>query len=351
MKKTLIVRYHRLGDAIIVLPLIYDLAIKYPKEKFSVLSNSKLECLFKIMPNNVEFIPMVSKKRGATFRGLRFTIQKQLMLLKLGLQKFDNIALLQSESFDLRLFKIFERKKVNIIKNNKPEFDSTKRLSLRCNDNQTIINLHKNIFKKLGYINLDVTSFDASPLKSTNLSSLSNRLGFDLNKKILAFAPFSFREGKIYPLDKMEQVIQYFSLKSEQYEILVFGGGNKEKAIVNDWKKKSPRLVNLIDKIPFEDEVLIIAHANLIITMDSANLHLASLLNTPVISIWGTTVPKCGYYPEKEPIERAISKDLDCQPCSLWGDDACFKSQKYECMDIDPEIIVKKIEFVICNDN
>jgi ADP-heptose:LPS heptosyltransferase len=348
MKKTLIIRYHRLGDALIILPLIYDLAIKYPEDIFTVLSNAKLRVLFDLMPSNVKFIPMVSKKRHAVFRALRYTIEKQLLLIKLGSMKFDNVALLQGESFERRLFKRLYNKNVNVVKIENPEFDSSKRLSLNCNDGLSILGLHKEKLALLGYDNI-IAKFDASLLKNADISGLYQELAIDIQKKTIAIAPFSLVESKIYPLEKMEEVVSYFSKNTRgEFNVVILGGGNREKIIVDNWKIKYPSIINLIDRVSFSEEVSLIAQCDLVLTMDSANLHLASLLDTPVVSIWGTTVPKCGYYPEKENIGRAIVKNVDCQPCSLWGDKLCMlESRKYDCMDIAPEIVIKKIEDVI----
>lgn len=347
MKKTLIIRYHRLGDALIVLPLIYDLAMKYPEDVFTVLSNAKLGVLFDLMPNNVKFIPMVSKKRHALLRALRYTIEKQLLLIKLVSMKFDNVALLQGESFERRLFNRLDKSRVNIVKVNKPEFDSDKRLSMGCNDGLSILKLHKEKLDLLGYKNL-FAKFDSTTLKESDISVLCRDLCIDIHKKSLAIAPFSFFDSKVYPLDKMERIIAYFSDKAKDFNLLILGGGYKEKIIVDNWKTRYPSIINLIDRVSFSEEVSLIAHCDIVLTMDSANLHLASLLDIPVVSIWGATAPKCGYYPEKESLSRAIVKNVDCQPCSLWGDKPCMlENKKYYCMDIAPEIIIKKIEDVI----
>jgi ADP-heptose:LPS heptosyltransferase len=124
---------------------------------------------------------------------------------------------------------------------------------------------------------------------------------------------------------------------------LILGGGQKEQDQIVPWIEKNRNVISLIDRLSFSDEVKIIAHAQVVLTMDSANLHMASLLNTPVISIWGATVPQNGYYPEKESLEDTIVRNINCQPCSQFGEKSCSNPIPYECLAIDPEIVIALI--------
>jgi ADP-heptose:LPS heptosyltransferase len=77
--------------------------------------------------------------------------------------------------------------------------------------------------------------------------------------------------------------------------------------------------------------------------MDSANMHLASLVNTPVISIWGATHPYVGFYGYNQHPDNAIQLDLKCRPCSVFGKKTCMYGT-YDCLyQIKPEKIVEKI--------
>ena len=83
------------------------------------------------------------------------------------------------------------------------------------------------------------------------------------------------------------------------------------------------------------------------LSMDSANMHLASLTNTPVISIWGATHPYAGFMGWNQPQNNAIQMDMDCRPCSIYGNKKCFRKD-YACMNqIDESVIVQKIKDII----
>lgn len=78
--------------------------------------------------------------------------------------------------------------------------------------------------------------------------------------------------------------------------------------------------------------------------MDSANMHLASLVNTPVVSIWGATHPYAGFMGWNQKEEDAIQIDLACRPCSVYGNKPCMRKD-YACLnEITPEQVVGQLK-------
>ena len=76
--------------------------------------------------------------------------------------------------------------------------------------------------------------------------------------------------------------------------------------------------------------------------MDSANMHLASLAGTRVVSIWGGTHPYAGFLGYGQSMSDCIQRQLDCRPCSVYGAKKC-KFGDFRCMDIEPEEVVRKV--------
>lgn len=350
MTNTLIIRYHRIGDALTVLPLVASLATKYKDDHFTVLTNDRFEDLFKMMPSNVTYLPMVTKKTKGTFRSISFIIRRQLFTWKMGalIKSIDKVALLQNDIIEEKFKKILDEKKIQYSIIDVSKFLSDERVLNKCNDGLTMIGLHQKTLAEIGYTDIQPT-FDPSPVKNKNATALFSRLGIDANKKLIAISPFSKEVTKIYPMPKMEKVIAYFSEKKE-YQVLIFGGGIREEKQVNSWIEKYPSVISLIGKVPFSDEAAIMAKCNVALTMDSANLHLAALVNTPVVSIWGATIPKNGYFPPSgAKLEDAMVLNIACQPCSIFGNKPCTNPHLYACLEIDPMNIIKKIENIIIN--
>ncbi len=351
MANTLIVRYERIGDALLVLPLVINLASKYKNDTFTVLTNKRFDNLLQLMPPNVTFISMVSKTSKGLFRGPSYLKRRWLFLreTKKTISKFDKIAFLQYGTFEKEVHKYIQKKRLNISVaiTDQKEFRSAERAANHCSDGLTMIGLHKNVLAKLDYTDLNVTSEPSAIKQQPIASTLISKLNLDTSKKLVAISPFSREEPKVYPLDTMEKVIAHFAALTNEYQVLILGGGEDEKLKAEEWTAKYPSVISLITRISFGEEISIISKCQVVVSMDSSNMHLASLLHTPVVSVWGPTTPQCGYYPARERHDRAIVKGMPCQPCSIFGERECTQTQKFACMDIAPKVIIDKIKLVI----
>lgn len=168
------------------------------------------------------------------------------------------------------------------------------------------------------------------------------------NQYWIGIAPFAKHTGKTYPLEKMEQVVNELS-RHENYRIFLFGGGARELATLKDWEQKYPHTRTLSDKLQLNGELALIHQLDVMISMDSANMHMASLTHTPVISIWGATHPYGGFLGWKQSPENIIQVDMPCRPCSIFGHKPCFRKD-YACMNrITPEMIIEKVNTLLQN--
>ncbi|RKZ33843.1 hypothetical protein DRQ33_03415, partial [bacterium] len=79
-----------------------------------------------------------------------------------------------------------------------------------------------------------------------------------------------------------------------------------------------------------------------LVANDSGAGHIASAVGTPVITIYGPTVPEQGFYPWGKK-NRIVQISLDCQPCDAHGPNKCPLSH-HKCMnDIEINRIVDNI--------
>ena len=133
-------------------------------------------------------------------------------------------------------------------------------------------------------------------------------------------------------------------LANRGYQVLLFG--SKEEApqletITNDNVK------SLAGKQSFAEELDIIKKLSLMVSMDSSNMHFASALGVPVVSIWGATHPDFGFYPPQQDRDNALVANIPCQPCSAFGQKSC-RYGDYRCLAaITPEMVFKKIQSIL----
>lgn len=80
------------------------------------------------------------------------------------------------------------------------------------------------------------------------------------------------------------------------------------------------------------------------ISMDSANMHLASIVGTRCVSIWGATHPYAGFLGFGQSENDVVQiNDLTCRPCSVFGDKECYRGD-WACLEeINVQQIIDKI--------
>lgn len=158
----------------------------------------------------------------------------------------------------------------------------------------------------------------------------------------IGIAPFAQHAGKVYPVPLMAEVIKGLLAKNENIRIFLFGGKNEREELAQ--LEISERVINLAGKGSIAEDMLRMKDLRCVISMDSFNMHLASLMETPVISVWGATHPYAGFlgYGQSE-MQIVQLNDLPCRPCSIYGNKPC-RYNDYHCLTgIQPSLILKKV--------
>lgn len=172
---------------------------------------------------------------------------------------------------------------------------------------------------------------------------------FDATKKWIGIAPFSKHIQKEWPIVKIKSLLKILN-KNNLFNVLLFGGGDKEKQLLEELSSPFENVHSIVDKFTLEEEISLIKKLSLLISMDSFNMHLAALLNVKVVSIWGATHSFGGFGPVNgnEDYKVEIPTDeLSCRPCSVFGNKACYRGD-LACMHrISVEMVEEKINFVL----
>lgn len=156
-------------------------------------------------------------------------------------------------------------------------------------------------------------------------------------KRGIGVAPFAQHKGKMLPLEKTFEAVR---ILAKNHKIYFFGGGKNEVEILNDWQQQIPNTENLAGTLTLKEELQKISELEVMISMDSANMHLASLVGTRCISIWGSTHPYAGFLGYGQSEKDIVQvKDLTCRPCSVFGDKECYRGD-WACLE---EINIQKI--------
>ena len=161
----------------------------------------------------------------------------------------------------------------------------------------------------------------------------------------VGFAPFSAHEGKTYPEDMSIEVVSQMSRRYDR--VFIHSGGGAEAEFATRMETEFENVTALNGKVDLSGEMDLIANLDVIVSMDSLAMHMASIVATPVVSVWGATHPALGFLGYGCSGEGVLQVEMPCRPCSVYGERAC-KSGDYICLrSITPEMVVAKVdEFV-----
>lgn len=134
----------------------------------------------------------------------------------------------------------------------------------------------------------------------------------------------------------------------DSVRLFLFGAGEKEREQIGQWCAGHGNVVNMAAfKSGFATELPLMSHLDLMLSMDSANMHLAAIAGAPTLSIWGATHPFAGFTAWRQPKESMLGAEMECRPCSVFGDRPC-RYGDYRCLRaISPDEVVRRIDIAI----
>ncbi len=335
----LILRLSALGDVLMTLPVVDSIARQHPDVRFTMVSRAFVRPLVDMMPGNVHLVVADVKGRHKGFNGLNRLCRRLLALHPTDVADLHDV--LRTKWLRLRLSMHGTRvEHVNKDRRARREF-----IRAEVKTQQTpMFERYADVFRRLGLdIELDFTTLQhtAQQYRRTYVEEPPYKPALPA----VAIAPFAAHAGKTYPAEMMEQVVQQLSARGD-IEMLLFGAGAKEREVLERWARTYPHVTSMANRLNgLGEELSVIAQCRLMLSMDSANMHLASLAAVPVLSIWGATHPQGGFMGYGQPLSRAIQRDdLKCRPCSTFGQAPCSQGD-YPCLlGIAPTTIVKRIE-------
>ncbi len=335
-KKILVIRLSAIGDVAMAVPVLWSFVSSEKNIDITLVSQGFAKDFIKNIPN-LSFFEADLKGRH---KGLLGLFQLYIDLKKAG--KWDIIIDLHDvirTKFLRVLFSLTSSKITKIDKGRKEKQALTRISNKIFKQLDTTISRYYKAFFDAGFE--FKIQFDYIFTKAVLNEKILNITGPKVQQWV-GIAPFAKHRGKIYPLNLIEVVLQKLS-STANIKMFFFGGGGNEQEILESWEKKYSNSISLARKLSIEEELKVISNLDVMLAMDSANMHFASLVNTPVISIWGATHPYAGFYGWNQDPAHAIQVDLPCRPCSIYGNKPCFRKD-YACLNnISPDSVLSKI--------
>ena len=345
MEHLLIIRFSAMGDVAMTVPIISALAEQYPKLHITVLSRPFAGAFFKGLAPNVSFMGADLKHEYKGLLGLR-KLSKRLQAKQFsGVADFHDV--LRSKLLRYR-FWLSGVPVASINKHRHERQQLTAREQKVLKPLPTSFDNYAEVLKQLGYpIKYDFMSL--FPSEGGDFSVLLSRIeAKEEGEQWIGVAPFAAHKGKMYPWEKMQHVIEKLIADDAHVRIFLFGGGEDELRKLDEFAARVPAVTNasrLLNEL--KEELILMSHLDVMVSMDSGNMHFASLVGTPVVSIWGATHPYAGFMGWHQHMGNAVQMDLSCRPCSIFGNKPCFRGD-YACMNLlDEATIIARVKAVI----
>lgn len=297
-----------MGDVAMSVPVLRAFCKAYPNVKLTVLTRAFFKPFFRDLENVTVFEADVKGNHKGVF-GL-YKLSRTLKRLDI-----DAIADLHNvlRSKILKLF-LISKPCVQIDKGRAEKNALIK--GERFEQLKTTHQRYADVFAKLGYP-LDLTHPEF-PEKIPLSDTLKTLLGTP-NRGYIGIAPFAAFQGKVYDISKMKTVIAELS---KTHKVLLFGGGQKEKAILETIAADNTNTISLAGQLCLDQELDVISNLSCMLAMDSGNAHIAAMLGVKVVTLWGVTHPYAGFYPFYQDKNNALLADREHFPripTSIYG--------------------------------
>lgn len=319
--KILIIRLSSLGDVVLTQSTVQTLRGEFPEAEIHYLTKKAYAPL-------VEMFNCVDE--------IHYWDNKPEILKNLKRDKFD-LAIDLHAKFNTFIIKKYIRAKKTVTYNKK-HFLRKKIVKHKTNETiSSTVDLYYSALQKAGltYSKKEPRLYPKTDLK---IPQILNKQKDHWN---IGIFPGALHKTKQYPLEKFSELINSFNTK-ENIRFFLFGS-KEERHLCRELKEKTEmQIIDMCSELNLDQLVSAIDKMDLIISNDSGPMHIAAALQKPQIAIFGATHPKLGFAPlNKNAI--VLSADLDCQPCTLHGNDQC-KLGHFDCMNsIAPEQIISTI--------
>ena len=338
-KHFLVLRFSAMGDVAMTIPVLRALFSRYPKLRITLVSRPQFKPLFDEFPQ-LHFFPLDLDQEHKGIKGMWRLFLALRPLSITGVADLHGVL----RTHLLRTFFLLTGHRCRSIDKGRNE----KRALTRPKDKRFkplthTVYRYAAVFQTLGF------AIDPSPNLDLDKPLLPTQLPEVLRNntmKWIGIAPFASFEGKIYPLDLMQQVVAYLQ---KEHQILLFGGGDKELNQLAIWEKAYPHVTAAVSRLPFSEQLAVIGNLDVMVSMDSGNGHLAANAGVPVITLWGVTHPYAGFAPFGQAPKNALTADREQFhqiPTSVYGN-RLPKGYEKAFRSINPKTVIEKVLDVI----
>ena len=299
IRRILVIRPGGMGDAVLLLPVLKEIKLKYSGIIIDILCEYRNSGIFSSTPyvdnimlydNPVSMIPLFRR----TYDIIIDTEQSHFLSVI--------ICRLLRGKYKIG-FDVYGRGRL---------FNKSIEYHHNLYEAQTFHKLFQTIFNISETAVIEPTYF-----KDDESANVVNKIiTYGIDKRIICIFPGATVSERLWPEDRWAHIADTMADNSC---LVVLLGGNMERKQCYNIKKmcRNDNVFDMSGKLSLLQTSLLFSKSNLLISTDSGILHLGVLSDIPTVSLFGS-----GIIEKWAPIgdhHIVISKDLECSPCTQFG--------------------------------
>ncbi len=275
----------RIGDAILTLPLCHSLKLTFPNAQVDYVLYEEMAHLFYGHPYVDNVITIKEKDRKNIFKYLKkvyeITREKYDIVIDVMSTPKSELFCLFSLNSPYRIGR-YNKKRGIFYTHKQKEPESLNKVDKFLK--QLLSPLEKDGYElKLDYD----FKFSAKPEEKNKYKKLMEDMGVDFSKKIVAFSIYSRIKSKIYPMEKMKQIVQYLIDKYDA-QIIFFYSKDQKEAIQEIHKEmgNNKNIFSTIETPTINDLVPLFENCDYFIGNEGGGRHLAQAVGLASLGIY-----------------------------------------------------------------
>ncbi len=334
LERILIIQTAFIGDVILALPLLQVLRRNFPDSKIDFMLIPKTSELLRNHPdvNEVIIFDKKGKDRGA--RGI-------IKMVKLLSKRNYDIAFIPHRSFRSAVIPFLAGVEIRV------GFDKSffKFFYTHVVKYRKVHEIERNL-SLLEPFGIKVNSKEFPNLFPSDedknyIDEVLSRVGSNL----IAIAPGSIWMTKRWLKERFAKLAWF--LARDGFSIALIGGV-EDFELCEEVRKGSgaENVYNFCGKLSLLQSAELIRRCKVLVSNDSAPMHMAVAMRTPVVAIFGSTVPEFGFYPYGDK-DKVVQVELYCRPCGIHGHKRC-PEEHFKCMRlISTEMVYEEVKRLI----
>ncbi|BAH39195.1 MAG TPA: lipopolysaccharide heptosyltransferase II [Gemmatimonas aurantiaca] len=184
--------------------------------------------------------------------------------------------------------------------------------------------------------------------EDAQVDGLLQQAGLDIDTPLIALAPGSVWATKRWPHypDLAAALLQQLPSAAAGARLVVIGAASDAPLAAAIAERahatQGPPVIDATGALSLLGSAALLARCRVLVTNDSAPLHLASAMNTPTVALFGPTVPSLGFGPLAER-QAVLGVHLPCRPCHAHGPQQCPLGH-WDCMrTMAPDTVLRSV--------